>query len=82
MANFELVFPKAEHLPSYIHALEQGWSPDNLRPEASAEQLAEIHRDPVAFATEPSHRRCRHEPESPNGIQVFVIGVECRCTVP
>src|SRR6185295_12852005 len=29
----ELVWPGTEYLPGYVHALQQGWSPDNLRPE-------------------------------------------------
>jgi predicted acetyltransferase len=45
----ELVWPAAEYLPSYIRALEQGWSPNTLRPEAAGEELEEIHRDPAAF---------------------------------
>jgi hypothetical protein len=36
----ELVWPAAEHLPGYVHALQQDWSPDNLRPEVASEQLA------------------------------------------
>lgn len=45
----ELVWPAAEYLASYADALGRGWSPDNLRPEASLEQLAAIERDPAAF---------------------------------
>src|ERR1043166_1235331 len=45
----ELVWPASEHLPSYISALEKGCSPDNLRPEAGREELAEILADPAAF---------------------------------
>jgi predicted acetyltransferase len=44
-----LVRPAREHLPSYIAALERGWSPDNTRSEAGREELAEIARDPHAF---------------------------------
>jgi predicted acetyltransferase len=44
-----LVRPAEEHLASYIRALEHHWSPDNLRPEAAAEQLEEIRRDPATF---------------------------------
>jgi len=37
-------------LPAYVAALERGWGPDNLRPEASArEQLEKIAKDPAAF---------------------------------
>ena len=45
----ELVWPAANYLPSYTHALEQGWSPDNLRPEAAREALDQIARDPGRF---------------------------------
>ncbi len=45
----ELVWPATEYLPSYIHALEQGWSPDNLRASTTQDELAEIARDPAAF---------------------------------
>ena len=45
-----LVWPSREHLPSYVVALERGWSPDNLRGEAAArEELARIAADPDAF---------------------------------
>ena len=37
-----LVRPALEHLPSYIDALERGWSPDNLRPEAGLDELERI----------------------------------------
>jgi predicted acetyltransferase len=43
------VWPSHEYLPSYRAALERGWSPDNLRPEAAAEQLAQVQADPRAF---------------------------------
>ena len=46
----ELVWPSREHLPSYIAALERGWSSDNSRAEASRlEQLEKIARDPSQF---------------------------------
>lgn len=44
-----LVRPSAEHLASYANALQRGWSPDNLRPQAGAEELARLDVDPVAF---------------------------------
>ncbi|MEO1153435.1 MAG: GNAT family N-acetyltransferase [Pseudomonadota bacterium] len=46
--------PTADHLPGYVAALEQGWSPDNLRPEAAAEQLASIREDSAAFLSRQS----------------------------
>ena len=44
----QLVAPSMEHLPSYVAALETGWSPNNVR-DVSAEQLAAIRESPVAF---------------------------------
>ena len=48
----KLVWPAAEYLAGYIHALKQGWSPDNRRPEAAQEELARIADDPVRFLAE------------------------------
>jgi predicted acetyltransferase len=48
----QLVWPASEHLASYRHALEQGWSPDNLRPEAAQEELARIDSDAQQFLAE------------------------------
>lgn len=45
----QLVRPAAEHLPSYTDALQRGWSPDTMRPEAAAEELARIQADAQAF---------------------------------
>lgn len=45
----ELVWPTAEHLPSYADALRRGWSVDTGRPAARAEELARIEEDPSAF---------------------------------
>ncbi len=45
----ELVWPSLEYLPGFVDALKRGWSPDNLRPEAAEELLAEIEQDPQDF---------------------------------
>jgi predicted acetyltransferase len=45
----DLVWPAAEYLPAYAHALQQGWSPDNLRPQTALDDLAKIDRDPDGF---------------------------------
>src|SRR6478735_1031914 len=45
----DLVQPAEPHLPSYVAALERGWSPDNLRPEAVREELERIARDASLF---------------------------------
>lgn len=44
-----LARPSQEHLPDYVEALERGWSPDNLRAEAAAEELQKITSDAAGF---------------------------------
>ena len=58
----ELVVPAEQYLSGYIHALRQGWSPDNLRPEASSEQLARIAEDPVRFLSQQDDREAKGPP--------------------
>ena len=55
----ELVWPAAQYLSGYVHALEQGWSPDNLRPEAASEELARIAKDPDRFLSEQVDREAK-----------------------
>ena len=55
----ELVWPAAQYLPGYVHALEQGWSPDNLRPQAAVEELARIAKDPARFLSEQVDREAK-----------------------
>ena len=46
----QLVRPALEHLPSYVAALEAGWSADNVRGrDAAVEELALIRADAAAF---------------------------------
>lgn len=46
----QLVRPSTVHLPSYVAALERGWSADNVRgAAAAAEELARIRADAPAF---------------------------------
>jgi predicted acetyltransferase len=46
----QLVWPSSEHLPSYVAALERGWSRDNLRGDIAArEELVQINANPSAF---------------------------------
>jgi predicted acetyltransferase len=48
--DMKLVWPSREYLPSYVAALERGWSHDNLRGEiVAAEELARIAKDADAF---------------------------------
>src|SRR5262249_53857842 len=50
MPQMKLVWPSREYLPSYVAALERGWSPDNLRGSAAArEELERIAASPDAF---------------------------------
>jgi predicted acetyltransferase len=58
----ELVWPAAEYLSSYVHALEQGWSPDNLRPQAATEELDRIRQDPDRFLAEQVDREAKGPP--------------------
>jgi hypothetical protein len=32
-----------------VHALQEGWSPDNLRPQVALDELARIAQDPMDF---------------------------------
>jgi predicted acetyltransferase len=46
----QLVWPCLEHLPSYVAALDRGWSADSTRgEEATREELERIQIDPDAF---------------------------------
>ena len=68
----ELVWPAAPYLPGYVHALEQGWSPDNLRPQAAAEELVRIAQDPARFLSEQVDREAKGPPVIlPNGSTVL-----------
>ena len=58
----ELVWPDAQYLSGYTHALEQGWSSDNLRPQAAAEELARIEQDPARFLSEQVDREAKGPP--------------------
>ena len=57
-----LVWPAVEYLPSYAQALEQGWSPDNTRPEAGRDELARIREDPEGFVADQVDREARGGP--------------------
>jgi predicted acetyltransferase len=57
-----LVWPGAQYLPGYVYALQQEWSPDNLRPEAAFEQLAWIDRDADGFLRQQVDREAKGPP--------------------
>src|SRR5262245_6438998 len=60
--RLQLVWPNAPYLPGYVHALQNGWSPDNLRSEARFEELARIEANPVRFLAEKVDREARGAP--------------------
>ena len=45
----ELRWPSVTELPGYVDALERGWSPNTLDPDAGIAELLRIRRDPDAF---------------------------------
>jgi predicted acetyltransferase len=59
----QLVVPALEHLPSYVEALNRGWSPDNIRGRAAAlDELAEIEKDRQAFVARLVDREAKGAP--------------------
>jgi len=59
----DLVGPSLAHLPSYVEALERGWSADNIRGlAASEEELAKIAVDPAAFIESMTDREAKGAP--------------------
>ncbi len=57
-----LVVPVVEHLPSFVAALERGWSPDNTRLDAWREVLASIERDAAAYLASMTDREALGPP--------------------
>ena len=49
MEPIELRWPGRAELPSYVAALEQGWSPNTMDEEAGRRQLVEIENDADRF---------------------------------
>jgi predicted acetyltransferase len=58
----ELIRPTTTHLPSYVRALERGWSPETDRPEAAREELERICRDPDEFLGQQEDREANGPP--------------------
>lgn len=71
----QLVWPAELHLQSYVAALRQGWSADNVRGGIAAqEELERIERDPVAFLASLVDREARGDPvKLPDGSMVARI---------
>ena len=58
-----LIRPAAEHLPSYVTALERGWSADNVRGAVAAtEELLRIQTDSAAFINSMEDREAKGPP--------------------
>ena len=68
----QLVWPSEEHLPSYVAALERGWSPDTMRGRAVAEEeLVKIKNDSRAFLASLVDREAKGGPITlPDGSKV------------
>ena len=68
----KLVTPSQSHLPSYVAALERGWSADNIRGAAAArEELARIEADADAFLASMEDREAKGPPVTlPDGSTV------------
>jgi predicted acetyltransferase len=68
----KIVRPLEEHLPSFMAALEQGWSPDTTRgPEAAVEALEIVRRDPAKFLERAIDREAAGDPVTlPDGSTV------------
>ena len=68
----KLVWPSLEYLPSYVAALERGWSPDNVRGQIAAqEELARISTDASAFLASLVDREAAGDPITlPDGTKV------------
>jgi predicted acetyltransferase len=63
VADLELVWPSARHLPSYTAALEKGWSPDNVRGAAAAsEELSLIRENPEEYLRSQVDREAKGPP--------------------
>jgi predicted acetyltransferase len=63
VADLELVWPSARHLPSYTAALEKGWSPDNVRgAAATSEELSLIRENPEEYLRSQVDREAKGPP--------------------
>jgi predicted acetyltransferase len=58
----DLVWPAAEYLTGYVHALQQGWSPDNVRTQTALDDLARIAEDSARFLSEQVDREAKGPP--------------------
>jgi predicted acetyltransferase len=80
MENMKLVWPSRDYLPSYVEALQRGWSPDNVRGEAAARaELNRIAADADEFLASLVDREARGDPiPLPDGTTVPRLPGYCR----
>jgi len=64
-----LLKPAVEYLPAYVDALQRGWSPDTVRPQAAAaEEMEHICRAPLQFVESQDDPQARGSPiQLPDG---------------
>ena len=71
MTASTLVWPAREYLSGYVAALERGWSPNNLRPEAAQEELQLVAANADAFLASMVDREAVGSPIAlPDGTEV------------
>ncbi|MDO8273884.1 MAG: GNAT family N-acetyltransferase [Gammaproteobacteria bacterium] len=64
----KIITPSIDCLESYKAALRTGWSPNTLRPEAAAEELEAISKDPHGFIIGLTDLEAKGEPiKMPDG---------------
>lgn len=62
-AVVKLLKPSREHLPAYVHALQSGWSPDNVGgAETTKKELAEIDESADGFIERQIDREAKGPP--------------------
>ena len=63
-----LVRPAPTFVPSYVAALQRGWSPDDTRATAAAEELAELRENEASFLAGMEDREAKGPPvKMPDG---------------
>lgn len=77
--QMRLLKPSVAHIPAYVSALQRGWSPDNLRPEAAQEQIKRIEKDAASFVSSLDDPTAKAGPVTlPDGSKVARLPSICR----
>ena len=70
-SEVRLIWPTEKYLSAYADALRQGWSPDNVRPEAALDELEAIEKDPSGFIAQQVDREAKGPPvKLPDGSEI------------